>query len=168
MPDKSPDLKELKAIVDWISVTDNISQFSLKFADVEIFLSREQRGDSPPIHQIAAIPPSAPAPVAQPAPDTNPMPQAAKQAVKDALADDEVIVKAPMVGVFYAKPKPGAEDFVAVGDKVGADTVVCIVEVMKLMTNIEAGVSGTVTRILVENEQAVEFGQSLMVIKRDA
>ncbi len=48
MPDKSPDLKELKAIVDWISVTENISQFSLKFADVEIFLSREQRVDSPP------------------------------------------------------------------------------------------------------------------------
>ena len=82
------------------------------------------------------------------------------------LAADEVVIKAPMVGTFYAAPKPGQPDFVAIGDKVSADSVLCIVEVMKLMNNIEAGVEGTVARILVSNEQAVQYGQPLMVIKR--
>jgi acetyl-CoA carboxylase biotin carboxyl carrier protein len=85
-----------------------------------------------------------------------------------AVAEDEVVVKAPMVGTFYASPKPGAPAFVSVGDKVTADTVLCIVEVMKLMNNVEAQVEGTVTQILVSDNQAVEFGQPLMVIKRSA
>lgn len=73
-----------------------------------------------------------------------------------------------MVGVFYAAPKPGAPTFVSVGDAVAEDTVLGIVEVMKLMNNLEAKVAGQVVRILVENEQSVEFGQPLMVIKRSA
>ena len=82
------------------------------------------------------------------------------------MAADEVLVKAPMVGVFYASPKPGDPPFVSVGDAVTSATVVGIVEVMKLMNNLEAKTEGTVVRILVKNEQAVEYGQPLMVIKR--
>ena len=70
-----------------------------------------------------------------------------------------------MVGTFYAAPKPGADPFVKVGDTVEVGQVLCIVEVMKLMNNIEAKVAGTVTEILVENEDAVEHGQVLMVIE---
>jgi acetyl-CoA carboxylase biotin carboxyl carrier protein len=77
-----------------------------------------------------------------------------------------VLIKAPMVGTFYAAPKPGQPDFVTVGAKVKPDTVMCIVEVMKLMNTLEAGVEGTVTSILVSNEQAVQYGQPLMIIKR--
>jgi acetyl-CoA carboxylase biotin carboxyl carrier protein len=84
------------------------------------------------------------------------------------LAAGEVLIKAPMVGTFYAAPKPGEPDFVSVGDAVAPDTVLCIVEVMKLMNNIEAGVAGTVARVLVRNEQAVQYGQPLMVIRRNA
>ena len=73
-----------------------------------------------------------------------------------------------MVGTFYAAPKPGDPDFVTVGSTVTANSVLCIVEVMKLMNNIEAGVDGTVVRILVNNEQPVQYGQPLMVIKRSA
>ena len=73
-----------------------------------------------------------------------------------------------MVGTYYASPKPGSPAFVAVGDTVSTETVLCIVEVMKLMNNIEAQVDGTVTKILVLDNQAVEYGQPLMVIKRAA
>ena len=73
-----------------------------------------------------------------------------------------------MVGTFYSGPRPGAPAFVSPGDTVTADTVLGIVEVMKLMNNIEAKVEGTVTRVLVENGQAVEYGQPLMVIQTDA
>ncbi|WP_258932973.1 acetyl-CoA carboxylase biotin carboxyl carrier protein [Nesterenkonia pannonica] len=77
-------------------------------------------------------------------------------------------VTAPMVGTFYEAPSPGAEPFVKVGDRVSADSVLCILEVMKLMNNVEAGVEGVVSEILVENNQAVEFGQPLVVITRDS
>lgn len=81
------------------------------------------------------------------------------------LAADEVLIKAPMVGTFYASPKPGDPAFVNVGDAVTPESVLGIVEVMKLMNNIEAKVSGSIVKILVDNEQAVEYGQPLFVIK---
>ena len=76
-----------------------------------------------------------------------------------------VEVKSPMVGTFYAAPKPGADPFVKVGDTVEVGQVLGIVEVMKLMNNIEAKTAGTVTEILAENEDAVEHGQTLMIIE---
>ncbi|TQN62441.1 acetyl-CoA carboxylase biotin carboxyl carrier protein [Agrobacterium tumefaciens] len=179
----SPDLKELKAIVDWVGVTDDVREFSLKFGDVELFVSRNKQSSGPAFHQSSA---PAPAPVAPPAAPVSSQPVAAAPAPAPTaqpaaatavrtgagsaveLAVDEVLIKAPMVGTFYASPKPGAPAFVKVGDTVQADTVLCIVEVMKLMNNIEAGVAGTVTKILVDNEQAVEYGQPIMVIRRSA
>lgn len=162
MAPKPPDHKELKAIVDWINVTDDIREFSLKFGDISLLISRNHaaapQSSLPPL----AAPAPAPAPATEPA-----APQPAAAAAQSAeLAADEVVVKAPMVGSFYASPKPGQPPFVAVGDKVSATSVLCIVEVMKLMNNIEAGVEGTVARILVQNEQAVQYGQPLMVIRR--
>lgn len=171
---KSLDFKELKAIVEWVNVTGDIREFSLKVADVELFVSRNQHASV--AHHFQAQTP-APAPAASAAAIADPVsaasaPQPAeatpKAASVETLAADEILIKAPMVGTFYAAAKPGAPNFVAVGDTVSADAVLCIVEVMKLMNNIEAGVAGTVARILVENEQAVEYGQPLMVIKRSA
>jgi acetyl-CoA carboxylase biotin carboxyl carrier protein len=69
-----------------------------------------------------------------------------------------------MVGTFYRAPEPGAHPFVEVGQRVEADTVVCIIEVMKLMNSIPAGCAGVVTHILVEDAQPVEYGQVLVVI----
>ncbi|HEY3532297.1 MAG TPA: acetyl-CoA carboxylase biotin carboxyl carrier protein, partial [Casimicrobiaceae bacterium] len=74
------------------------------------------------------------------------------------------VVKAPMVGTFYRAPSPGAKAFVEVGDRVEPDSVVCIIEVMKLMNTIHAGARGVVREIRVENSQPVEFGQVLLVI----
>lgn len=169
-----PDIAELKAIVDWANLTQDVRELSLKFGDVELFISRDQQqpASAPapapaPVSAVAATP--APAPVAVPAPaeTASPANSGTVPFSTDALASDEVLIKAPMVGIFYAAPKPGAPNFVSVGDSVTPESVLCIVEVMKLMSNIEAQVEGTVVRILVENEQAVEFGQPLMVIKRD-
>jgi acetyl-CoA carboxylase biotin carboxyl carrier protein len=172
-----PDIRELKAIVDWANLTQDVRELSIKFGDVELFISRDQQSSG-----STSTPAPAPAPVAQAAPSASAAPPApavaAPAAVESApspgapsqgtseLAADEVVIKAPMVGIFYAAPKPGAPNFVSVGDSVTPESVLCIVEVMKLMSNIEAQVEGAVVRILVENEQAVEFGQPLMVIKR--
>lgn len=170
MSDKSLDLNELKAIVDWVGVTEDVREFSLKFGETELFVSRNRTASAPMITATPA--PAAPASAATPAPTPAPAPTALAPVTAPAsvgqLAADEVLIKAPMVGTFYASPKPGAPVFVSVGDTVKADTVLCIVEVMKLMNNIEAGVTGTVAKVLVQNEQAVEYGQPLMVIRTTA
>ena len=75
------------------------------------------------------------------------------------------IVRSPMVGTFYRAPEPGAAPFVKEGGKVKADDIVCIIEVMKLMNSVTAGVKGVVTHVFVENAQMVEFGQPLIGIR---
>ncbi|WKS66271.1 acetyl-CoA carboxylase biotin carboxyl carrier protein [Corynebacterium accolens] len=115
-----------------------------------------------------AAPEAAPAPAAEPeskpAPAQEEAPKEEPQTSGEPSAEGET-VKAPMVGTFYAAPKPGADPFVKVGDEVEVGQVLCIVEVMKLMNNIESKVAGTVKEILVDNEDAVEHGQPIMVIQ---
>lgn len=169
------DIRELKAIVEWASLSEGVRELSLKVGDVELFVSKNEHTRNAPAAPaaVAAAPAAAalaPVPVAA-APTAAPVAQPAAApaaAVTGAgeLAPGEVVVKAPMVGTFYASSQPGAPAFVQVGDAVQADTVLCIVEVMKLMNNVEARVSGTVVRVLVENEAAVEYGQPLFVIKQ--
>lgn len=182
MPLDPPDIHELKAIVDWVNLSGDVRELSITYGDVSLFVSRDRPS---PIAQAASVAaPAVPAAPAAPAPSpVQTVPVAAPEhapAVSPAaavaapsagalvLGPDEVAVTAPMVGTFYAAPKPGASPFVAVGDRVEPGSVLCIVEVMKLMNSIEAPEAGTVVRILVENEQAVEFGQPLLVISRDA
>jgi acetyl-CoA carboxylase biotin carboxyl carrier protein len=74
-------------------------------------------------------------------------------------------VTAPMVGTFYRAPRPGAEPFVDVGKAVGKETIVCVIEAMKVMNEVRAGVEGVVERILVENGEAVEYGQEILHIR---
>ena len=99
--------------------------------------------------------PAAPAPASDP------------QAPQAAEVDESVdIIKSPMVGTFYRAPAPDAPPFVEVGDVVQTNTVVCILEAMKVMNEIKAGLAGTVQEIMVENGQPVEFGQPLFKIKK--
>jgi acetyl-CoA carboxylase biotin carboxyl carrier protein len=174
MPLNPPDTKEIRAIVDWVNLTEDVRQLSIKFGDVELYISRDRK---PAVGQPITAGAPAPAAVTPPAPLPAPEPArvaavpaaaAIEPSSSEALAPDEVLIKAPMVGMYYASPKPGAPAFVAVGETVSAETVLCIVEVMKLMNNIEAQVEGTITKILVQDNQAVEYGQPLMVIKRTA
>ena len=80
-------------------------------------------------------------------------------------ARDEALVRAPIVGTFYAAPSPDAAPFVAVGDRVEAGQTLCIIEAMKLMNEIESEVSGEIVEICVENAQPVQFGQTLFKIR---
>lgn len=164
-------IKEVNAILKWINVADDVKDFYLKVGEVEISLSRNEnsaifangkvaKADMPaPVQAVPAT--AAVSAVAQPVTQT----PTASVEVDVPPAENEVVIKAPMVGTFYAALKPGAPAFVKVGDRVKPDTVLCIVEVMKLMNNVEAKVDGVVTKILVENEQPVEYGQPLMVIR---
>jgi acetyl-CoA carboxylase biotin carboxyl carrier protein len=102
---------------------------------------------------MAMAAPIAAAPVAAPAPVMK-------------VADMSLVpVKSPIVGTFYHAPSPDAAPFISVGDKVTKDTVVCIIEAMKIMNEIKAEISGTVTEILVENGEPVEYGQPLFMVK---
>ena len=104
------------------------------------------------------------APVVQ-APATAPAQAATAASTENTTAPKGKPITSPMVGAFYAAPSPGAKPFVKVGDVISAGQVVCIVEAMKLMNEIESEVSGKVTQICVEDGQSVEYGQVLMYIE---
>ena len=91
--------------------------------------------------------------------------EAKSQAAPSSEQPKGVAITSPMVGAFYASPSPGAKPFVKVGDTVAAGQVVCIVEAMKLMNEIESEVSGKITQICVEDGQSVEYGQVLMYVE---
>lgn len=110
-----------------------------------------------------AAPVAVAAPVAAPAPAIAPV--VAKEEKAATPASKGTPITSPMVGAFYAAPAPGAKPFVKVGDVVSAGQVVCIVEAMKLMNEIEAEVSGKITEICVEDGQSVEYGQVLMYVE---
>jgi acetyl-CoA carboxylase biotin carboxyl carrier protein len=84
-----------------------------------------------------------------------------------AQSSNWVAVKAPIVGVFYAAPEPGAEAFIKVGDKVGSDTTVGLIEVMKIFNAVPAGIKGKVVEVCVEDSELVEFGQPLFMVEPD-
>jgi acetyl-CoA carboxylase biotin carboxyl carrier protein len=108
----------------------------------------------------AAVAPAATVPVATPVAASSAGPAAAAEAALPA-------VKSPMVGTFYEAPSPEAAEFVKIGDHVSEDTVVCIIEAMKVFNEIRAEMSGTIEKILVKNAQAVEFGQPMFVVRPD-
>jgi len=123
----------------------------------------------------AAAPPSvrpadaAPAPLAASAspPAAAPAAAAPAAAAESAVPVDSHVIKSPIVGTFYASPSPDAEPFVRVGDRVRVGQVLCIVEAMKLMNEIESDVAGTVVQVYPKNAQPVEYGEPLFAIKPD-
>lgn len=170
MSNNNPSIKEIKAIAEWVSLTNDIREVSLKFGDVEFAMSRNQGGGqvlTAPVPVTASAPATAPAPTPAPAAVAEPT-MSITPGSADTLVAGEVLIKAPMVGTFYEAPRPGAPAFVSPGDTVSEDSILGIVEVMKLMNNLEAKVSGMVTRVLVENGEAVEYDQPLMVIQTNA
>lgn len=150
------DIKEIKQIVELMKRSD-LTDFEIEEKDLKLRISRNSGVVvSAPAPAPIAV---APAPVAA-APAESPAPAAA--------AKDEpgvTIIKSPMVGTFYRSPNPDSKPFADVGTKVKADSVVCIIEAMKVMNEINAELSGTIVDILVENGQAVEYGQALFKVK---
>ena len=149
------DFKDLKKIVDLVKEND-IVEFDLQ--DGEFRLSTKLRG-SDPIYVSAPAPVAAAAPAPAPVGSTAPAPSA------PAPAADLPSVKSPMVGTFYRSASPDADPFVKPGDLIEADSTVCIIEAMKVMNEIKAETKGRIVRVLVENAQAVEFGQPLFEIE---
>jgi len=118
-------------------------------------------------HVVAPVVSSGPLPQ-HPAPaadNAGQPPSSAPHAATGALAPDTVLVKSPIVGTFYDAPSPGTPPFVKVGDQVEAGQVLCIIESMKLMNEIEAEISGTIVSKLMENGRPVEYGEALFAVR---
>lgn len=152
------DLRKLKTLIDLVS-DSNVSELEITEAEGKV---RIVKGGGPVAHSYAPAPAVA---VAAPAPAAAPV--AAAAAPVPVVAEPEVghTVKSPMVGTFYRASAPGAKSFVEVGDVVKEGDTICIIEAMKILNEIEADKSGTISRILCENGQAVEYGQALFIIE---
>lgn len=152
---------DVQAILKLLSAADHLAEFRIRSGDIEIAYSRNGSGatllPAPASTALAPAAAASPAPVA-----AAPAPLAAA-AAPTPLAGTQVA--SPMFGTFYRAPAPGAPPFVEVGQAVEPDTVVCIIEVMKLMNSVTAGVRGTVRQVLVADSQPVELGQPLVVIE---
>jgi acetyl-CoA carboxylase biotin carboxyl carrier protein len=151
------DLKDIKAIIDLMK-KNSITEFELERQDSKIRLKRGLNGGV----ATSDEPISAPMPMA--APQAVPLPAAAA-ATPTQTATGELDIKSPMIGTFYRSPSPEAGSYVEVGAEVNPDTVVCIIEAMKVMNEIKAEVKGVVTQIMVENAKPVEFGQPLFKVR---
>jgi acetyl-CoA carboxylase biotin carboxyl carrier protein len=150
------DIKLIKQVVDLMKRSD-ISEFEFEEDGFKLRLSTKG-ADAPQIIQAApSVQTPAPSPVA-----AAPAGEAAAAPVEEKGIS---IIKSPMVGTFYSAASPESPAFVKVGTKVNNDSVVCIIEAMKVMNEIQAEMSGTITELLVENGEAIEYGQPLFKIK---
>jgi len=160
--------KELKELIEFL-IEKDIAEFELERGDVKVRIKRAAEAvpspASVPAPQFAAHPTHAT--------PTSPMETASAAAIESeaiseaalAVAANLQVVRSPIVGTYYEAPSPGAPPFVKVGDVVGVGQVLCIVEAMKLMNEIEADLAGEIVRKLVANGQPIEYGQELFHIR---
>jgi acetyl-CoA carboxylase biotin carboxyl carrier protein len=162
--------KEIKELIDFL-IEKDIAEFELERGDVKL---RVKRGVAIAVPSSIAAPTAVAAPAPQPAavpatPSHAGAPvTAAVPAAAAAPAEDESswqIVRSPIVGTFYESPSPGAPAFVKTGDSIAVGQVICIVEAMKLMNEIESDYAGVIVKSYVSNGQPVEYGQSLFAIR---
>ena len=150
------DLRKLKTLIDLVSES-NVSELEITEADGKVRIVKA--GAAPIVMHTVAAPAVAAAPAA-----AAPAAPAAAEAPA-APVETGHVVKSPMVGTFYRASSPGAKAFADVGDVVKAGQAVCIIEAMKIMNEIEADMDGTITKILVDNGQPVEYGQPLFIVE---
>jgi acetyl-CoA carboxylase biotin carboxyl carrier protein len=162
-PSASVNLDELRELITLMR-DNGLAELELEREEFRVRLRRESdpaTSGNPAPAQLAP----APVPVAAPPPSAPTQPGA--QATTEASQDQDIhIIPSPIVGTFYRSPSPSAEAFVKIGANVEPDTVVCIIEAMKLMNEIQAETTGEVAKIYVENGQPVEYGQPLFGIRR--
>lgn len=165
------DLKDIKVIVDLMK-KNAVSEFEMEEGDFKIKLKREsgkpRKGETVVVQEAAPmiLPAAAAAPAAVPmaAAPATPAPATPAPATPAPAAEGPE-VKSPMIGTFYRKPSPDADSFVEVGSVVEPETVVCIIEAMKVMNEIKAEVKGTIAEVLLEDGKPVEYGQALFRIE---
>ena len=147
-------LKELKEIIDLVTSLESIEEFEIEKSGVRLRIKRHSNHQAPAsVSTVPAVTPS----VAL----SNP-PTPGQISIE---GEDLFYIKSPIVGTFYKSPSPKSEPFVSVGDFVDKGTVVCIIEAMKLMNEIESEVAGEIVAVLVENGQPVEYGENLFAIR---
>lgn len=154
---KLEELKELITLIDQSS----IDEFDYETEGEKVSLRKNKE-----VVQVAAAPAPVQAAVSAPqAPVSAAQPETAAQAPEAAAKNYDYEITSLMVGTFYSKPNPDSDDFVSIGERVEKDTVVCIVEAMKLFNEITADVTGEIVEVLVENGELVEYGQPLFRVK---
>ena len=157
-------LKELKELIEFLE-EKNIAEFELERGDVKVRIRRA--GEHPVAHaqgepRFYAV---APAQAAGPEIGAAPVVAAPAAPVQPVAEEGLQMVKSPIVGTFYEAPSPGAPPFVKAGDQVEVGQVLCIVEAMKLLNEIESDVAGEIVKKLASNGQPIEYGQDLFVIR---
>lgn len=151
------DLKDIKAIIDLMK-KNSIAEFELEKQEFKIRLKRGNLGGAPAYDEAPVLQTyAAPAPAAA-------LPAAAAAAAP-APGTGDAEIKSPMIGTLYRSPSPEAAPYVDIGSEVGPDTVVCIIEAMKVMNEIKAETRGIITAVVAENSKPVEFGQALFKIR---
>ena len=150
------DLRKLKTLIDLVSES-GVAELEITEGEDRVRIVNRNGAAPVQVHQ--------PVTVAQPMPVPVPAPEGAPAPAPAAPQQTGTPLTSPMVGTFYRAPSPGADPFVKVGDTVKKGQVVCIIEAMKLLNEVEADMDGTVKEVCVENGQPVEFGQSLFIIE---
>ena len=173
MSDRKLSYQDLMEIIKLVEDSPQFQDFRLKYDDVEIELSKTGSQRSASSASAVLSMPVSSAPAASATTPAAPTAAPAASAPAQAAGPHEVpaglvAVKAPMVGTFYRAPEPGAAPFIEVGAPVTKESVVCILEVMKLMNSLTAGIDGVIEQILVADGQTVEYGQPLVLIKPKA
>jgi acetyl-CoA carboxylase biotin carboxyl carrier protein len=153
------DIKDIKAIIDLMK-KNSITEFELERQDSKIRLKRGLNGGSPAVQYDEPMVAAGGVPVLPPVVIATP-----PTVVPPAPATGEVEVKSPMIGTFYRAPSPEAASYVEIGTEISPESVVCIIEAMKVMNEIKAEVKGVITQVLVENAKPVEFGQPLFKVR---
>jgi acetyl-CoA carboxylase biotin carboxyl carrier protein len=180
MKDIEISLNDLKQLTKWVNDSGDIRELSLSYNGIELFISRnENTSRSVVMEPSASVTPdkvtqansnSIATPVIKEnkvKEDNNVKAAKPSSAEEVSVGENEHLIVSPMVGTFYKSPAPGAPSFVEIGQEVEPKTIVCIIEVMKLMNNLEAKFKGRVKEIYVEDQQAVEFGQPIMLIEKE-
>lgn len=152
------DLKDIKSIIDLMR-KNAVTEFELEKQDFKIRLKRGANGGgAAAAHEDTPL-------VAYAPPIAVPPPVPVLAAASPPAASNELEIKSPMIGTFYRAPSPESAPYVEVGTEVGPETVVCIIEAMKVMNEIKAEAKGVITQVMVENAKPVEFGQVLFKIR---
>jgi acetyl-CoA carboxylase biotin carboxyl carrier protein len=150
-------IKELKELIDIVTSRESIEELEIEKSGVRLRIKRASNNSGPSV--TAAVAPAAMLSVAP----SQPHPSVPVQI--PAESEELVYIKSPIVGTFYTAASPGAEPFVSLGSVVQKGTVLCIVEAMKLMNEIESDVTGEIVSILVKNGQPVEYGEKLFALR---
>ena len=164
---KPQDIEDLRQLIEFLKA-HQVAEFDLARGDLKIRLKfSAQEAPSASLSELARLLASAPPAVVQAASSAVAPPPASATGVTPAADPDAGLhlVKSPIVGTFYGSPSPGAAPFVSPGDQVEKGQVVCIVEAMKLMNEIESDASGEIVKCLVSNGQPIEFGQPLFAVR---